>query len=524
MLHGWGVSCGLTVRETTSVVTGEAEPWSLTVGAGYALSACGDEVCVPDPVRIDIRQPRPEGDDACAPPVDPWCAPVRVRRDPQRIYYLAIRYAEEHRRPVRSGGCGCGCDDDPCEYSRVGETYALAVLDALPDCYQEDLREEPDRVVSHARAGSSASAPPSSSLEARREAVGCSDRIRRLGTRPCPDCCSPWIVLADLTVDTKGTVTVDPLSHRRFLASFGSYGFSCTPRPDHRPTVNILQPESGATLPFAHDKPVELQATATDPEDGVLSGGSVQWFDSHHGTQHEPLGAGTSLTTLLSWDDEDKPTAHTPHTILVEAADSDGNVATDSITVMVGDPVPPPPPPWITVHTPANGAVLPIEWHADRRIEVSFDRALDEAQLRVPDPWLRAWEIFPEHEIFNRQFTSIFRLDTTLVASSGGTKATYTLGRAADRAFLYLVQIRGGLAITGAARPPQALDCDFAGSKLSSAVLDEVWSLPSGTEAKRPKGWFDWNAWSPTQAALPSGDGNEGGIFHLLFYVQAPIN
>jgi hypothetical protein len=42
------------------------------------------------------------------------------------------------------------------------------------------------------------------------------------------------VVLADLTVDSAGTVTVDPLAHRRFTASFGSFAFSCAPmeRPD----------------------------------------------------------------------------------------------------------------------------------------------------------------------------------------------------------------------------------------------------------------------------------------------------
>ena len=433
MLHGWGVSCGLTVRATMSAVTGEVEPWSLTIGAGYALSACGDEVCVGDAVRIDIRQPRPDGVDACAPPVDPWCSPVRVRRDPERTYYLAIRYAEEHRRPVRSGACGCGCDDDPCEYSRIGETYTLAVLDALPDCYQEDLREQPDRVVTHVDMSSS-STGTSSSAEARREAVGCSERIRRLGTRPCPDCCSPWVVLADLKVDTRGTVTVDSLTHRRFLASFGSYGFSCTPRPDHRPTVTITQPDNGAVFPSGHKTPVELQATASDPEDGVLSGGSVQWFDSHHGTQHQPLGSGTSLTTTLSWDNEDKPTARTQHTILVEATDSDGHVAADSITVMVGEPVPLPPPPRITVHTPANGAVVPRVWNSERQIEITFDRDMDGAQLDLPDRWLRAWAITPEHDVLGINFTTIAKLELAPLESGRRNLAKYAL-RPSDKFF-----------------------------------------------------------------------------------------
>ncbi|MFE9775590.1 hypothetical protein ACFYOV_28750 [Streptomyces sp. NPDC005931] len=207
MLHGWGVSCGLTVHPTTAPGGEDTVPWSVTIGAGYALSACGDEVTVPHPVRIDIREPAPSADDVCATPVDPWRAPVRRRRDPERTYYFAIRYAERHTRPVRAGGCGCGCDDEPCEYSRVHEGFLTAILDELPACYEDSGTG--DRELD------------------RREAVDCSHRIRATGTRPCPDCCSPWIVLADLRVDTLGTVTVDPLAHRRFLYAFGRTAFTC---------------------------------------------------------------------------------------------------------------------------------------------------------------------------------------------------------------------------------------------------------------------------------------------------------
>ena len=510
MLHGWGVGCGLAVAVTPSPVDGEPEPWSVTVSAGYALTGCGDEVCVPGDVRVDIRSPHPDGADVCAPPVDPWCAPVRERRDPERTYYLAIRYAEQQTRPVRATACGCGCDDDPCEYSRVAEGYALAVLDELPECYQPHVRRQRDGGEEDERL-------------ARREAIGCSPRIEQTGTRPCPDCCSPWVVLADLRVDTGGTVTVDALSHRRFLASFGRFGFTCAPRPDTAPTVTITHPESGATFPAGHQTPVQFEASASDPEDGDLTGGSVQWFDSHHGAQHQSLGEGTSLSTTLSWDVEDRPTARTQHTILVEATDSDGNVATDSTRVSVGEPEPLPPPPRIVATSPANGEVLP-EGSVRSTFELSFDREMDGALLNTPDSWLRAWAIFPE-DIF-RDTTTIARLELAPLGSGNRKLARYDFGPDDKwHSFLYLVQVRPGSSITDDAQSPQVLDGDFLGTKVPQPILDEIWSMAGGVEHHRPKGWVDkFTTWTPTQDSLPSGDGQPGGLFHMLFYIQAPIN
>ncbi|MDQ0079495.1 hypothetical protein [Arthrobacter oryzae] len=168
-------------------------------------------------MKIDVRMPHPSADDVCAPPLDPWCAPVRQRRDPERTYFLAIRYSEGLERPVRAGACGCGCDDDACEYSRVSESFSLAILDELPECHDVTAFRERDLPVGTVN----------SALD-RHEAQACSERMARIGSRPCPSCCSPWLVLADIQIDANGGVTVDALTHRRFLASLAAVGFTCT--------------------------------------------------------------------------------------------------------------------------------------------------------------------------------------------------------------------------------------------------------------------------------------------------------
>lgn len=241
LLHGWGVVCGLAVKTTTDPVSGEAVPWSVTIGEGLALSSCGDEVALAGPVRVDIRQPQPAGSEGCAPPVDPWCAPVRQRRNPDRSYYLAIRYAEEQRRPVRSSA-GCGCDDDPCEYSRIAETVAFAVLEDPPACY-------PAKKTQASAPAASLNALVVTAKPTVPSTLGCSPEIRKLGTRPCPTCCSPWVVLATLQVSADGAVEIDPLAYRRFV-TIGHY-FACEvrqPEPDPPPEKALVISHAARTL------------------------------------------------------------------------------------------------------------------------------------------------------------------------------------------------------------------------------------------------------------------------------------
>jgi hypothetical protein len=205
LLHGWGVVCGLDVAAALNADK-RPEPYRVTVGAGYVLGPFGDEIVVVDPVEVDIRTRTVNGDvvDACGPPPDPWCADVHVAMDPKKTWYLAIRYDECLTRPVRSpGACGCGCDSNGCEFSRVRDSFAIAVLDELPPSHRTPQKPEKLTAV----------------LE---------DLFRPCGQTcpPCPE--DPWVVLADLTIGADGAVKVDELKHRRWVVSFGSYGYVCS--------------------------------------------------------------------------------------------------------------------------------------------------------------------------------------------------------------------------------------------------------------------------------------------------------
>jgi hypothetical protein len=205
LLHGWGVVCGCDVTQQTDA-QGEPVPWVVCVDQGYVLGPCGDEIVVDCPTTFDIRGSTGQLG-PCSPPADPWCADVHVDRRPEQTIYVAIRYDEILTRPVRSlAGCGCGCDDAECEYSRIRESFALSALEALPDSYRD-------------RPG----------LADLQSATRCG-RERMRAVRPCPPCpTDPWVVLADVKADAAGLLSIDPIVNRRYVVAFGTYAFFCGP-------------------------------------------------------------------------------------------------------------------------------------------------------------------------------------------------------------------------------------------------------------------------------------------------------
>ena len=218
MLHGWGVVCGLGVTQPADD-KGLPTPFTVCVAPGYVLGPYGDEILVDRTVRFDVRRVADDVSTACPPPVDPWCSPVRVDRQQGKKLYLAIRYDDCPARPVATeSGCGCGSE---CEYSRIVDGFSLGILDTLPDIYAAEEATD---------------ATGRSGAPAVEETVRCAGRLRETG-RPCPPCpTSPWVILADVVVGT-GALTIDEWQHRRFVASFGSYGFYC--RDSQNPPTTI---------------------------------------------------------------------------------------------------------------------------------------------------------------------------------------------------------------------------------------------------------------------------------------------
>ncbi len=174
-LHGWGVVCGLNVTASANAST----PWRVQIGSGYALAPDGNEIFVGEAVYFDLSQCLTGSGttNPCEPGTSmPGGAGVGT------VAYLAIQYAECLARPVQVPSAGCGCNSDPCQYSRIRDSFQIGCLSQPP---------------------ATSTAPPT-----------LCDVVK--GTIfPCPPCpTSTWVVLAKITLPgtSQTNITADAIN------------------------------------------------------------------------------------------------------------------------------------------------------------------------------------------------------------------------------------------------------------------------------------------------------------------------
>jgi hypothetical protein len=164
-------------------------------------------------------------------------------------------------------------------------------------------------------------------------------------------------------------------------------------------------------------------------------------------------------------------------------------------------------------------------------LEVEFSEIMDASNLQLDENWLGVWlvaqvddavaEVTPvpirEAESKDEDGKTIFR----------GQLEPELVQRALEsRRHRILVSIRGFSmpedgqpepVLTAAAEPHHALDGDFRPSALAEKVLVEIWRGVPGV----PEDVFTMLDTPPdVAAALPSGDGEAGGVFHTWFMVK----
>jgi hypothetical protein len=189
-LHGWGVVCGLHVDQGSS----RAE---VLVTPGYALDPYGEEIVIEREVTVDLCKEDRDGNAVvpCEAADDRSGAAVRIERSPGQPLYVAVEYAECHERPVPVVTSDA---EETTEFSRVRESFAIKVLTQLPATYSK----------------------PRAPARRRRFARAKAEHQRN--HRSCPESPGePCVILADVVLDSNLEVaSIDPLTHRRYVASF----------------------------------------------------------------------------------------------------------------------------------------------------------------------------------------------------------------------------------------------------------------------------------------------------------------
>jgi Quinohemoprotein amine dehydrogenase, alpha subunit domain III len=261
LLHGWGVVCGALVCPLPS-----GEPWKVIVKAGYILGPCGDEIVIERDQCVDLRTRCVPGApaDGCET-VDPWCSDVYVERTPDEPLYVAVRYRETRRRPVRTQPVGCGCDETQCEYSRWHDGYEICILDHCPDSHAE---------------------PPAF------------DDARRGHVPRCWECPpEPWVVLAKVEASEEGRVrTIDNCVCRRLVLSHAGFWWKCDA------TVPVVTGVENADAPLAPGETREIAVVGT----GFAAAAAVS------------LGGGVAAT--VAWESAERLRV----TVTVAAGAADG--------------------------------------------------------------------------------------------------------------------------------------------------------------------------------------------------------
>ena len=138
-------------------------------------------------------------------------------------------------------------------------------------------------------------------------------------------------------------------------AAGGTYAVTLTvtdPNGSNSKTVNVVlnrAPTAGITAPannasFVQGSAVSFTGTATDPEDGTLTGASLVWTSSIAGQ----IGTGASFSTTTL------PLGTHTVTLIAKDAQNATDTATVSITITLNHP------PTATIASPANNANLPL--------------------------------------------------------------------------------------------------------------------------------------------------------------------
>ena len=157
-----------------------------------------------------------------------------------------------------------------------------------------------------------------------------------------------WVSSIDGEIGTGASLTKSDLSlgsHSIVLTAkdadgaTGSASVSLTIEAENQaPAVTVTAPDDGVTVTLGN--PVTLAGTATDPEDGRMTGSALMWTSSVDGQ----IGSGNAVTK--------NDLSAGQHTITLTATDAGGQTGSASINLTINQR------PAISITSPADGATF----------------------------------------------------------------------------------------------------------------------------------------------------------------------
>ena len=112
-LHGWGVVCGLKVKQHPDEACRDR---FVVIEPGTAIDCCGHEILLREEVRFPFAQ-------------DPDLKALRDKNDDKpHILQICIRYKECPTEQIPVLFDECGCDETRCAPNRILESYELDVV------------------------------------------------------------------------------------------------------------------------------------------------------------------------------------------------------------------------------------------------------------------------------------------------------------------------------------------------------------------------------------------------------------
>jgi hypothetical protein len=236
MILGWGVICGLDVRQA------EDRPSTVVVTSGLAFDCCGREILVCEDQEVEIK------------PGPSTCHEEKEQEDGEKKYFVCIEYRECKTEPLHLPPIACD-QKEKGEFNRIRDSYLIRVK-----------RPEEVEPPTHCSERCPLIEDKLSSMH------GYLCTKLREGCPECPE--KPCLILAEVTVtppedpSQQPAVTIDPCSGRRLVYSnallydlircfHGDY--------PHVTTINWL--ENGATISWV------------DFENGIYKDGIKVGFD-----------------------------------------------------------------------------------------------------------------------------------------------------------------------------------------------------------------------------------------------------